>query len=240
MTTQPTFSIVIPAYNEEDYLPHCLDAIDRAAAILGEPVEVIVADNVSRDHTPEIALERGARVVRVEVKCLSIIRNRGAAEATGKYLAFIDADNIMSANMLAEIKRVMDSGRYVGGGVARIHMDRTSVGMFFCGLALIPLVLGYRVSAVLFYTTPAAFQAVGGFDEQLYSLEDLDFGRRLKKHGKRLGLKYKNLWRASVIYSARKFDEYGDWFLVRHPFMYLNLVRHEHTAVYDFWYRARR
>ncbi len=238
--SQPTFSIVIPAYDEEQYLPHCLDAIDRAAAQLGEAVEVIVVDNESRDRTAEIARERGARVVRVGEKCLSVIRNRGAAEATGKYLAFIDADSIMSSNMLAAIKRVLDSGRYVGGGVANVSTDRYSLGMFVSALALIPLVLWYRVSAVMFYTTPEAFHAIGGYNEQLLAVEDLDFGRRLKRYGKTRGQRYKNLFRGRVVSSARKADEYGDWFLVRHPLMYYKLLRNDPKTAYDFWYRPRR
>lgn len=237
---QPTFSIVIPAYDEEHFLPHCLDAIDRATATLGEAVEVIVVDNESRDRTAEIARERGARVISAPEKCLAVIRNRGAAEASGKYLAFIDADSNMSPNMLVAIKKVLDSGRYVGGGVANARPDRYSIGMLASALAVVPLVLWYRVSAVMFYTTPEAFWAVGGFDETRLSIEDLDFGRRLMRHGKRRGLRYKNLWRAHVVTSARKADEYGDWFLVRHPLMYLKLLRGDPNTAYDFWYRPRR
>ena len=238
--TEPTFSIVIPAYDEELFLPRCLDAIDRAAAQLGEPVEVIVADNASRDRTPDIARDRGARVVRVEEKCLSIIRNRGAALATGKYLAFIDADSIMSDNMLVEIKRAMDSGRFVGGGVARVEADRLSIGLICSALALAPFLAPYGVSAVMFYTTPEAFHAISGYNETLYAVEDLDFGRRLKRFGKTRGQRYKNLWRAKVTTSARKGDEYGDWFILRHPIKVIKLLRNDKKEAYDFWYRPRR
>ncbi len=62
------FSIIIPAYNEEQYLPRLLDSIDVARDnYSGGPVavEVIVADNDSSDRTAEIAAARGARVVKV-------------------------------------------------------------------------------------------------------------------------------------------------------------------------------
>ena len=238
--SQPIFSIVIPAYDEEHFLPKCLDAIDRAAGRLGEPVEVIVADNASRDRTADIARERGARVVRVEEKCLAIIRNRGAAQATGKYVAFIDADTFMSDNMLVEVKRVMDSGRYVGGGVARVKPDRYSFGMLCSAIAFSPVMMRAGVSAVMFYTTLESFRAIGGFNETLYAVEDLDFGRRLKQYGKTRGMKYKNLWRASVTTSTRKLDEYGDWFIIRHPLKVIKLLRNDPEEAYDFWYRPRR
>lgn len=237
---RPLYSIVIPAFNEEQYLPKCLDAIDRAVAQLGEPVEVIVADNASTDRTADIARERGARVVRVEPKCLSMIRNRGAEAATGKYLAFIDADSVMSDNMLVAIKEAMDSGLYVGGGVANIRADRHSIGMLCSGIAFLPVLLWWGVSAVMFYTTLEAFRAVGGFDESLYAVEDLDFGRRLKRYGRTNGLRYKNLWAGKVVTSARKLDEFGDWFVVRHPLKVLKILRNDQDTAHEFWYRDRR
>ena len=197
-------------------------------------------DNASTDRTAEIAQGWGARVIRIEDKCLSIIRNRGAAQATGKYLAFIDADSIMDDNMLVEINRAMESGRYIGGGVARVRADRLSFGMVCSAIAVAPLILKSGVSCVMFYTTPAAFHAIGGFNEALYAVEDLDFGRRLKRYGKERGLRFCNLWRAGITTSARKADEYGDWFILRHPIMIWKLFRNDHKAAYDFWYRPRR
>jgi len=237
---RPLFSIVIPAFNEENYLPKCLDAIDRATALLGEPVELILANNMSTDRTAEIARDRGARIVDVEPKCLSMIRNGGAEVATGKYLAFIDADSVMSDNMLVEIKRAMDSGRYVGGGVANIRADRHSIGMLCSGIAFLPVMLWWGVSAVMFYTTLEAFRAVGGFDESLYAAEDLDFGRRLKRYGHADGLRYKNLWKGRVTTSARKLDEFGDWFVVLHPIKVMKILRNDRDIAHEFWYRDRR
>jgi hypothetical protein len=49
-------SIVVPAYNEQDYLPACLDALERNVA--GRVVEIIVVDNASTDATREIVAAR--------------------------------------------------------------------------------------------------------------------------------------------------------------------------------------
>lgn len=221
-------------------MPACLDAIERAQQQLGEAVEVIVVDNASRDRTAAVAIERGAKVVLDERKCLSAIRNAGAAQATGKYLAFIDADSIMSDNMLAEIKRIMDSGRYVGGGVSRVWSDRVSLGILCSVIVFSPVLLWYGVAAVMFYTTPEAFRAIGGFNENLYAAEDLDFGVRLKLLGKTRGQRYKGIWRAWVTTSARKFDEFGDWFLFRRIRMVLRIIRNDRESANEYWYRPRR
>lgn len=237
---RPLFSIIIPACDEAQFLPACLDAIDRAAELLGETVEVIVADNESRDRTAEIARDRGARIVSVPDKCLSAVRNRGAETASGRYVAFIDADSIMSDNMLVEIRNTMESGRYIGGGVAKVIPDRVSFGMVCSGIAFLPIILWAGVSAVMFYTTADVFCAVNGFDETLYAAEDLDFGRRMKRYGRNKGLKYKNLWRAHVTTSARKLDEFGDWFVIRHPIKVFRLLRNDRKLAHEVWYRRRR
>ncbi|MCP4643446.1 MAG: glycosyltransferase [bacterium] len=239
--TQPTFSIVVPAYDEEQYLPKCLDGIDAAAAYLGEPVEVIVVDNMSRDRTAAIAQEQGARVVREEAKCLAKIRNRGAAEAQGTYLAFIDADSIMSEKMLVRVKQALDSGGFVGGGVANVRADRISLGILCSAMVFFPVALwAMRASCVMFYTTPEAFRAVGGFNDELHSVEDIDFANRLRAMGKERGLRYKNMLRAHVTTSARKFDEFGDWFLVRRPWVIIKALRNDPKTAHDIWYRSRR
>ena len=237
----PVFSIVIPACDEESYLPACLDGIDRAARQLGDPVEVIVVDNGSRDRTGDIARERGALVVREATKCLSVVRNRGAAAASGKYLAFVDADTVMSDRMLVAIKNVLDSRRYIGGGVAHVRPDRISLGIVCSVVCFVPFALWrIRTSCTLFYTTPEAFNAIGGFDESLYAVEDIDFGKRLRRLGKQRGLRYKNLVRAHVTTSSRKFDEFGDWFIIRHPIKVWKAFRNDRSVADELWYRRRR
>ncbi len=56
-------SLIIPAYNEELLLGRTLRAINDGARALGEPFEVLVADDASTDRTVAIAQEHGARVV---------------------------------------------------------------------------------------------------------------------------------------------------------------------------------
>ncbi|HET6372706.1 MAG TPA: glycosyltransferase, partial [Candidatus Polarisedimenticolia bacterium] len=90
----PSISLVIPAYNEEKYLPRLLDSVAQARERFEHcsgTLEVIVADNASTDRTAAIAAGRGARVVPVERRIIAAARNAGAAAATGDLLCFVDA-----------------------------------------------------------------------------------------------------------------------------------------------------
>lgn len=234
------FSVIIPAYNEAQYLPKSLGALQKAQVRLGEPIEVIVADNLSTDATAAVAREFGARVVSVPVKCVSAVRNGGAAVATGKYLLFVDADNCVSEDLLVEIKRVMDTGEFVGGGLVSAHYDRDSLGLRLTHRLVKLSVALSGVSMFLFYTTRTHFDAIGGFNEKLRAVEDYDFARRLRAYGKRLYLRYCNLNRGHVVLSSRKFDEYGDWAVVRHPLQFLKACRNQPEMVDELWYKPRR
>ena len=79
----PALSLVVPAYNEADYLPALLAsvAIARMRSSRG-PVEVIVADNASSDATARVAADAGCRVVHVARRSIAAARNGGARDGT--------------------------------------------------------------------------------------------------------------------------------------------------------------
>lgn len=235
----PLFSIVIPAYNEADYLPGGLDAIARAVERLDAPVEVILADNRSTDTTAAIAREWGARVVTAEPRCIAAVRNAGARAATGEYLVFVDADSRMGPNMLVEIRRVMESGRYIGGGVFDMRPDRWSAGIAATFALLYAGAWMTGISGGLFFTRRQAFEAVGGFDERLLALEDVDFARRLKRYGRARRLRFCHLRSATLHTSARKFDTLGDWYVFRKPWKVVQCLRNDPRTADEIWYKHR-
>lgn len=237
---QPKFSVIVPAYNEEAYLPRCLAAIRKAEEKLGESVEIVVGDNLSTDGTARVAAEFGARVVTVEKRCISAVRNQAAAAATGKYLVFNDADNQAMEDVLVEIAKVLDSGAYVGGGVLNAPYERSSLGLNLTQFCITTNLRRCGVSMFLFYVPAATFREVGGFDESLLANEDMEFAQRLKRFGKERGLKFSNLKSSGVVLSARKFDEYGDWAVVRHPILFVKAFMNHPETAYEIWYRPRR
>jgi glycosyltransferase involved in cell wall biosynthesis len=84
-------SVIIPAFNEQDYLPQLIKALHNQSY---ENIEIIISDNASTDKTAEVAKSMGARVIRVEEKNLSLVRNKGAEIANGEILFFLDSDSL--------------------------------------------------------------------------------------------------------------------------------------------------
>lgn len=216
---RPLVSVVIPAHNESAYIGKCLDCVQAAAAqIAPQEVEIIVSANRCTDNTAEIARRYGAVVVENEVRCIAAVRNAGCAAAHGQFLVTIDADSYMDKNALAEVCELLHSGKYIGGGAVPTF-DRASPGIFCSTLVvaahLLPTMIREgALSGAMFWTYTKAFRIIGGFDENLVSLEDLDFARRLRAFGSAYGRKYGTL-RSKLLTSARKFDQFGDWYLLR-------------------------
>ena len=94
-------SIVIPAHNEEALLPACLRAL--LAQDYDGPLEIIVVDNASSDHTAEVARSLGVCVVPEPRRdyCLALIR--GFAAATGSIIAMTDADTVVPPDWVSRL-----------------------------------------------------------------------------------------------------------------------------------------
>jgi glycosyltransferase involved in cell wall biosynthesis len=245
-TDQPDISLVIPAYNESGYLARTLEHVDEAREAYGNPsaIEVVVVDNMSTDSTAECARAHGARVLVEEKRCIAAVRNRGAHEASGRILAFLDADSLVSRNVFNSIRETMSSGRYVGGSTD-VKLERMSVGLFvtMC-LTVYPARWLLGVSGGLYFVERSAFDEVGGFDEGLYCAEDSAFLLALRKHAKRSGKAFRILKGDITTTSARSFDRFGDWYYVRNlPRIILNGgVRAFRSSEFcqRFWYDADR
>lgn len=95
-------SIIIPAFNEERLIEQCLQSVYASLATNSQPgftSEIIVVDNNSTDNTANLARQAGARVVFEPVNQIGRARNAGAAEATGDWLLFVDADSIFKSRI---------------------------------------------------------------------------------------------------------------------------------------------
>jgi glycosyltransferase involved in cell wall biosynthesis len=203
-------------------------------------VEVIVVLNRCFDKTEQIAEAFGARTIREDAKNLAKIRNAGARSATGEILVTIDADSTMAPNTLMAIGEALSSGKTVGGGTP-ILPDRVSPGIWVTLLLFRILVLVCRFSGGLFWCRREDFEAVGGFNEDLVSGEDVDFAKRLKAYGSKVRRPFSTLRGAHIVTSCRKFDKFGDWCVVRRPLLMWRLFRGNSQRDADsFYYDFRR
>jgi glycosyltransferase involved in cell wall biosynthesis len=235
----PRVSLIIPAHNESAFLPACLEAARRAAERTESEVEIIVVLNRCTDDTEEIALRHGCRIVREDAKNLSRIRNAGVAAATGEIIVTCDADSRMHPDSFKEIVRRLGTGKTIGGG-AIVLPERWSLGIVASALSIVPYLAFTGVSFGLFWFLKRDFDAIGGFDARFVSVEDVDFARRLKAHGRATGRSWGTLFRAPLITSCRKFDQFGDWYLFRNPaFVRRVFTGTDRKAADHFWYDVR-
>ncbi|MBP1083244.1 MULTISPECIES: glycosyltransferase [Bacillus] len=211
------FSIIIPAHNEEKYIGKCLDSILEAAKRCEGKVEIIVVLNRCTDKTEKIAKSYNCITIKNNDKNLSKIRNAGAKIARGEILVTIDADTRMTPKMLDKADKYLSSGRYIGGGVSGTF-DRRSLGITVSFLSLaIPVYLKYGTKSVgIFWCYRKDFEAINGFNEKIFMGEDIDFALRLEKLGEKRNKRYGTI-HFGMITSSRKFDRYGDWYLMENP-----------------------
>jgi len=109
------FSIVIPAFNETEYIVCSVNALKKQD-IERSDFEIIVIDNNLSDETFAAALEAGAdKVVKEIKKGTNAARQRGYLESQGEIIAFLDADSEPPADWLRKIQADLS-----GPGVAAV------------------------------------------------------------------------------------------------------------------------
>lgn len=235
----PLYSIVIPAYNEEQLLPATLTRLQAAMATQTRPGEVIVVDNNSDDRTAEVATRAGARVVFEPVNQISRARNAGAAAARGRYLIFLDADTELPPALLAEALDRLAAGRCCGGG-AILSFDRPPSGLT-AGLTSFWSFLSRRfllAAGSFVFCLREGYEAVGGFSEQVYAGEEVRFSRDLRTWGRGRGLAFEIILEPPVITSARKFRWHSSPHLLAMVlFFALFPFAVRFRGLCSFWYR---
>ena len=102
---KPKVSIVVPIYNVEKYLDRCIQSL--LAQTLKE-IEIILVDDESPDNCPQICDRYVAKYTYVKVvhkknDGLGQARNSGMEVATGEYIAFVDSDDFIDADMMERL-----------------------------------------------------------------------------------------------------------------------------------------
>ncbi len=199
------FTVVVSALDEQADLGRSLRAIARAGhTIRTEPEVIVVVGNRDGDQPhARTATAAGAAVVTVRNPRVSVARNAGATAATGHILVTIDAARVMSPVAFAEIERLLATGCYIGGGAIQ-HVERHTLAIDVA-MAMSRLTTYLNgLGGGMYWCRHEDFVAIGGFDERVTTVDDLDFARRLRDHGLRTGRKFVNLRQAPVTTSCRR------------------------------------
>ena len=229
-------SFVVPAYNEEKYLPATLASIHEAGRALGIEYEIVVANDASTDSTASIAEGAGARVVFLQNRQISKTRNGGARAARGERLLFVDADTRVNAQVVGAAMAAMDAGA-VGGGAGAVFDE----GAPYYARRMMWWVLGFmrlfRLAAGCFlFCRRDALEAAGGWDERHFAGEEIMLSFALHKQGRFVILEER------VVTSPRKFTSrsFGEtlWITLKLFAQGLRGARRREST--QFWYDGRR
>ena len=238
-------SIIIPAFNEERLIERCLQSITSSLAENFKPgftSEIIVVDNNSTDNTANLAKQAGAQVVFEPINQIGRARNAGAAEATGDWLLFVDADSMLNPGLFADILRLIDDGKSVGCG-STVHMH----GLPWWANLTLQLWLSTSIlfrwaSGALIVCRSDAFRDVGGFNQELYAAEEIGLSQQLKRWGRQRGLQFIILTRHPLETSSRKVALYSAHEVTG---QILRVILHPRRTLQDkkqlsVWYDGRR
>jgi cellulose synthase/poly-beta-1,6-N-acetylglucosamine synthase-like glycosyltransferase len=188
----PAVSIVICAYNAAETLDECL----RNVALLDYPrLEVIVVDDGSVDETAEIAERQpGVRLIRLQHAGLSEARNVGFREASGEFVAYLDADAYPAAEWVHYLVLGAAGERVVASGGPNVPPpDEPPGARVVAHSPGAPIPVLYRPDRALHLPgcnmvfRRQVLEQLGGFDTDLTSAEDTDLQLRLRQRGLELG-----------------------------------------------------
>ena len=188
MLTEPQLSVVIASYNAEKTIATCLESLRNQKT--DKKFEIIIVDS-STDDTA-ILVEKRFPAVRLhrfsERKFCGDARNWGVSVATGKLIAFIDADCVASSDWVDKILTAHQSSHLViGGAIANGNPD-SIVGWaaYFCEFSRwmpnTPSAWMADVAGANMSYKRKAFSDLGKFIERTYC-SDTDFHWRLEKIG---------------------------------------------------------
>ncbi len=225
------YSIIIPAYNEEEYLPKTLTALRAAIPNLNLSGKIIVVDNNSSDRTAAIAEEHGATVVFESINQISRARNAGAKVAQGRYLIFVDADTVIPIELLQQALDNLESKNIIGGGACIAGDIPLQASMqWLLNLWNFISIQTNNAAGSFIYCQRDAFEEIGGFSEAVYASEEIWLSRDMKKLAKKRKQRFKIIKQPPVITSMRKMQ----WYSPLRIYLYVLLL-----AVFPFTVRIK-
>lgn len=200
-------SVIVPARNEERFLPACLEALRRQTL---KDFELIVVDSASSDRTGEIARAFGANVIRLEKPGVSRARQAGFEAAKGDIIASTDADTIVPPDWLERLTAPFSNSEVVGtyGNVVYGDEFKALAWSFNNGRRFFNILGVGGLPGQNFAVRRSAFEAVNGFYTPKGNIvygypehEDLWLGLKLRRVGRLVAVP-----KLCVLSSPRRFS----------------------------------
>ena len=205
-------SVVVPCFNAARYLEQAIRSVLEQQ---GPTLEVIVVDDGSSDDSVAVAERQGpkVRVLKQANRGPAAARNRGVREAQGRFIAFLDADDLWLPGTLQRRLQCFDEAPDLGlvyGGFDLWHPERHGAPAWQAesrrhvdlaaqaersGWIYPEILLDSLICIITVVVRREVFDAVGGFDEQLRTGEDYDFWVRVAQR-----------------YRCRRLDETVAWY----------------------------
>lgn len=183
----PKISVVIPAYNEGEFIVPTLKSLINQTY---KNFEIIVVDNNSSDSTGEVAASYGARVVKEATKGVAAARAKGFSEAKGEIITSTDADSVVPSDWLAKIAAAYQDSKLAGfAGLNVLYSGAVSARA--AGRYLFPLFWkidkklsgGWNMAGFNMSVRKSSYEKSGGFDPGLKMGEDIDLSKKLRTVG---------------------------------------------------------
>jgi glycosyltransferase involved in cell wall biosynthesis len=223
-TEVPVISVIVPVRNSPKELRQCLEHI---LASTYTRYEVIVVDDSSTDETAQVAVELGARLLRLDKRCGPAgARNKGAEIARGEYLFFLDADvcaHVETIQLVADTF-LQDPGLDAVFGSYDTHPTARNVLSQYRNLFHHFVHQDSCEQATTFWSGCGAirrsvFMKMGGFSASYGrpAIEDIELGRRLYLAGhrimlnKRIQVTHLKRWTLWSIIKTDVFDRGIPW-----------------------------
>lgn len=192
-----SLSVIVPCRNEEKYITFCINALLKQKEKTRAPFEIIVVDNGSSDNSLAILEEYGENIALFSLpgKNISSVRNYGAQNASGIWLAFIDGDVEVDEQWLQSVwstlKRLKqdktDNSLVITGSTVTIPDNATWIEkVWFKQLSARDRENTKYINSGNLIISSYLFNKIGGFDGSLTTGEDLKLCQDATLYGSKI------------------------------------------------------
>jgi glycosyltransferase involved in cell wall biosynthesis len=182
----PKVSIIIPTHNCASYI---CEAIDSVFSQSYQDFEIIVVDDESVDNTKNILSRYNGKIryFYKENKGPSAARNLGIREASGKYIALLDADDLWFSSHLESKLNILEQNSGIGLAYGKLQVLENNIVTGFKpsmpAFVIKDFWDGASVTTSSVVVRRECFAKAGLFDERLKAVEDIDMWIRIMKAG---------------------------------------------------------